>query len=420
MLHVSSNGKNIEGGSKPMIIEYQNKYEKIFESFKDFIWTSVSQRVELRSKIHELLLTNWCQIHDTTHLEFTCKMCHKEIKEAHQMLLQFENPEEVKEESDTESKKDHQKHESQEHIVEGAEANQMQNRYEKDTIDTHAQLSSQPLEQVWIPRFYGSHSKKEAGAGFELTNPNGEVYLATHKLHFPYMNNFAEYVSLIHGLLQDISQGARVLHAFGDSEIVVKQVRKKYIYLDKRLSHYHNRVWDLIESFDAFNIQSVNLSNNQVANSLAQATSSLEPLAIESINQFTVELSLIPSIPDNVTNFEVFEDDDHICEFLLSSDIFATQIIDEDETIEEAEFDDDGIMNLKINIIPRGIIKLERMFNQDQINEIKNQKTDGDQYEKVNAGVEDEIRNVCISKICTLEEKAGIILSLREFFDVIA
>lgn len=150
-----------------------------------------------------------------------------------------------------------------------------------------------------------------------------------------------------------------------------------------------HRVWDLIESFDAFNIQSVYRSNNQVANSLAQAASSLEPLAIESMNEFTIELSSIPSILDNVSNFQLFDDDDHIREFLTSSDVFATLIIDEDEIVEEAEFDNDGILNLKTNIIPRRMIQLERIFDQDQINEMKNQKTDGDQYEKVNVGTDD-------------------------------
>lgn len=161
-----------------------------------------------------------------------------------------------------------------------------------------------------------------------------------------------------------LRKGAKVLHAFGDSETVVRQVRKQYICHDKRLTRYRNRVWDLIESFDAFNIQSVNRSNNQVANSLAQEASSLEPLAMDSMNQFTVELSSIPSVPDNVTNFQVFDDDGHILEFLTSSNVFATQIIDEDEMTKGAEFDVDGILNLKTNIIPKGMIQLERIFDQ--------------------------------------------------------
>lgn len=66
-------------------------------------------------------------------------------------------------------------------------------------------------------------------------------------------------------------------------------------------------------------------------------------------------------------------------------------------------------MNMKKNIIPRGMIQLERIFDQDQINEANNQTIEGDQYEKVNLGTEEEAKNVCIGKAWTLEEKIGII-----------
>ncbi|XP_057847899.2 uncharacterized protein LOC131057758 [Cryptomeria japonica] len=118
-----------------------------------------------------------------------------------------------------------------------------------------------------------------------------------------------------------------------------------------------------------------------MANSLAEATGSLELLAMNCIRQLSVELSPIPSILDNVMNFQVFNDDGHIHEFLTSSNVFTTQIIDGDEGTKEFEFDDDGVLNLKTNILPRGMIQLERIFNQDQINGAKRQKIKGDQYD---------------------------------------
>ena len=81
--------------------------------------------------------------------------------------------------------------------------------------------------------------------------------MAAHRLQFPCTNNVAEYESLVIGLLLAIQTGAEILHVRGDSDIGIGQVRKKYTFHDKRLGRYRNRVWDLIESFDAFNIKRI-------------------------------------------------------------------------------------------------------------------------------------------------------------------
>lgn len=178
--------------------------------------------------------------------------------------------------------------------------------------------------QTWTLRFDGSKSKRGAGAGVELISPTGETYLASYWLQFHCTNNIAEYESLIHGLLLAIKKGSQILHCFGDSEVVVRQVRKQYTCHDKRLSIYHNLVWDIIESFDAFNIKAIFRSQNQVADSLAQAASTLEPLSMQSFKKFILELTSVPSVLDNVTNFKAFDDDKNIIYFITSSDVFAT------------------------------------------------------------------------------------------------
>ncbi|XP_057873926.2 uncharacterized protein LOC131079900 [Cryptomeria japonica] len=241
----------------------------------------------------------------------------------------------------------------------------------QEEMEEQASVWSQYEEVAWILRFDRSYSKKGAGIGFKLTSPDGEMFLIARQLQFPYTNNVAEYELLVHGLLFAISKGAKMVQAYGDSEIVVKQVRKKYVCHDKRLSHYCNKVWDLLESFDAINIRSVGRVDNQIANTLAQAASSLEPLTIGNMDHLSIELSLNPLIPNNITNFQVFEDNGQIQESLTSLDIFIAQMIDEEEIKEEAELDDDRVLNLKKNFIPKGMIQLEIMYDQDQINEMK-------------------------------------------------
>ena len=118
------------------------------------------------------------------------------------------------------------------------------------------------------------------------------------------------------------------------------------------MGRYRNRVLDLIERFDAFNIKRISQTSNPVANSLAQSTSSLEPLAMDCVKKFTVELTLVPSVPDNITNFQVFEDDKNILDFLTSPRVFEAQVIDEGEQ-QQIQFEIDEIMNLRMNTIPK-------------------------------------------------------------------
>lgn len=59
---------------------------------------------------------------------------------------------------------------------------------------------------------------------------------------------------------------------------------------------------DLIEGFDAFNIEHVPRRFNKRFEALAVVASTLEPLETSKLTKFTVELVPTLSILDNVTN----------------------------------------------------------------------------------------------------------------------
>ena len=130
-----------------------------------------------------------------------------------------------------------------------------------------------------------------------------------------------------------------------------------------------------MEDFQAFNIRSIPWKKNAIADALATSASALSTMEWTKLSRFLVELVVVPSILDNITNFQVFQDDQHILEFVLSSQMFEGQIIDVepngdkekgDPNEEEETTDDDGIWNLKKNTIPRGMVELERMFDNDE------------------------------------------------------
>jgi hypothetical protein len=101
----------------------------------------------------------------------------------------------------------------------------------------------------------------------------------------------------------------RNLMVFSDSEIVVRQVRKSIHCLSPHLRSYQTEVWNLIQKFSAFNINSIPRLSNYEADLLANVTSKLFPAEGLSPNAFSIELLFRLSILDNITNWRVFDDD---------------------------------------------------------------------------------------------------------------
>ena len=69
----------------------------------------------------------------------------------------------------------------------------------------------------------------------------------------------------------------KVLVAYGDSEIIIRQVRNSIHCISKHFQNYQQEVWDLMSYFDAFNIMSIPRFQNQEADLLANVASKLIP-----------------------------------------------------------------------------------------------------------------------------------------------
>ena len=79
----------------------------------------------------------------------------------------------------------------------------------------------------------------------------------------------------------------------------------------------------------SFNIKSIQRFQNQEADLLANVASRLIPSEDFSSNIFSIELIFRPSIPDNITNRLVFDDDVHVLNFLMNECTFKDSAIDE-------------------------------------------------------------------------------------------
>ena len=129
------------------------------------------------------------------------------------------------------------------------------------------------------------------------------------RLEFERTNNTAEYEALIQGLYKAIGLNVKYLKVYGDSKIVIRQVRNTIHCLSRHLKHYQTLVQDLTTQFLAFNISSIPRNQNTSADLLANVASKLLPTEDCSPDRFSVELIFRPSVPDNITNWRVFYHD---------------------------------------------------------------------------------------------------------------
>jgi hypothetical protein len=119
------------------------------------------------------------------------------------------------------------------------------------------------------------------------------------------------------------------LVVFGDSEIVVKHVRNSIHCFSPHLKNYQTKVWGLMHKFISFHINSIPRMSNSKDELLANVSSRLLSTEGLSPNAFSVELLFSTSIPDNITNWRVFDDDRQIINFFHMEDTFQDAVIDE-------------------------------------------------------------------------------------------
>ena len=229
-------------------------------------------------------------------------------------------------------------------------------------------------DELWQMYFDGSSSKEGAGAGIVLISLGGENVCLMYKLEFQKTNNVAEYEALVLGLRDAKDLGIQQLPIFGNSELVVQQVRSIYQVKQQLLKVYKNEVWDLIDNlFTAFNISFIPRDHNHTTDSLALATTFFKVPQNTQL-RYPIEVRNRPSIPDNIKHWKVFQDDLEIKKFLELTGEFSNSQIDEEQDDDDGdEFPsfieqsivDHNIIELKGNFIPKGLVPLEILFLKD-------------------------------------------------------
>jgi ribonuclease HI len=104
-----------------------------------------------------------------------------------------------------------------------------------------------------------------------ISTPQGEVLEEHGERIGTATNNVAEYRALLLGLERARSRGAREVELIGDSELVVRQVRREYKVKDEALKRLYAQVVKALADFDRWSIRHVPREDNELADGLVNA-----------------------------------------------------------------------------------------------------------------------------------------------------
>ena len=112
--------------------------------------------------------------------------------------------------------------------------------------------------------FDGVVGKDGGGIGIWIRSPvfqpekfPSNVRVCAYKLAFDCSNNEAEYEALIAGLKILKKLNAKRISIYGDSELIIKQVKGEYQAKHLQLRAYRNAVLDILRMFSEYTLTAV-------------------------------------------------------------------------------------------------------------------------------------------------------------------
>ncbi|XP_012435102.1 uncharacterized protein LOC105761746 [Gossypium raimondii] len=125
----------------------------------------------------------------------------------------------------------------------------------------------------WKLNFKGMSNAIGNGIRVVLVSPNRDHYPFTSKLDFDCTNNMAEYEACLMGIRVAIERKIKVLEVYGDSALVIYQLKGEWETRDPKLINYRRLVLELIEEFDDITFCYLPRDKNQMADALATLAS---------------------------------------------------------------------------------------------------------------------------------------------------
>ncbi|RDX62834.1 Gypsy retrotransposon integrase-like protein 1, partial [Mucuna pruriens] len=120
----------------------------------------------------------------------------------------------------------------------------------------------------WTMWFDGASNVVGNGIGVVLISPDNQCLPFAAKLGFDCTNNMAEYEACTMGLLMALEHQVK-RRVFGDSALVIYQLRGEWEARDAKLIPYHDYAKEIMSAFDMITFNHVHREENQTADALA-------------------------------------------------------------------------------------------------------------------------------------------------------
>ena len=156
-----------------------------------------------------------------------------------------------------------------------------------------------------------------------------------------------------------------------------------------------------MEFFNALKIIAIPRDQNSMAYKLVVAASTLEPSEELLNGNENLEINFIPSVPDNVEHWQVFQNDGQILRFIHNVKEFSNFKVNFQE--EGKEYQGEG--NQFDNPVPRGLVSLEQMFDRQDRCKVKKYSLKPGDYIEVNIGNDKNPKLIKIGKGTNEKEK---------------
>ncbi|KAK5826635.1 hypothetical protein PVK06_021561 [Gossypium arboreum] len=161
----------------------------------------------------------------------------------------------------------------------------------------------------WKLNFDEASNAVGNGIGEVLVSPNGDHYPFTSKLDFDCTNNMAEYEACIMGIRAAIEHKIKVLEAYGDSALVIYQLKGEWETRDPKLINYRRLILELIKEFDDIVFCYLPREENQMVDALATLASMIKVNKQEDVKP--IQMSIYEASAHCYNLEEEEENDDH-------------------------------------------------------------------------------------------------------------
>jgi hypothetical protein len=130
-------------------------------------------------------------------------------------------------------------------------------------------------------------------------------------------------------------------------------------------------------------------------------------------------------VPNNISNWKVFEGDEHIIKFLTNQDNFKDLAIDDEvfqEKLAETDHQTDQLTDKpRYHITLKGIANLENLFDlRERFKGSKNTKMESScpMHETINLGTQENPKNINLGKKISKEERKAYLKLFKQYQDL--